>query len=91
MDIIVRTHHAAPATPALPHGATNLQATVLRYDDPFEPVASDDWDPQQIARERVEAFRAWKAPWGDRDDIGDSVEYVSRLRDDGRLGRLYAE
>jgi len=43
------------------------------------------------ARCRVEAFRAWQAPWRDRDDIGDSAEYVRRLRQDNRLERIYSE
>jgi hypothetical protein len=45
----------------------------------------------QSARERVEAFRAWKAPWRDRDDIGDSSEYIRQLREDDRLDRIYSE
>jgi hypothetical protein len=45
----------------------------------------------QTARERVEAFRAWQAPWRDRADIGDSTEYVRQLREDDRLDRLYQE
>ncbi len=40
---------------------------------------------------RLGAFRAWQAPWRDREDIGDSSEYVRQLREDGRLDRLYSE
>jgi len=29
---------------------------------------------------RLEAFRAWQAPWHDREDIGNASEYVSQLR-----------
>jgi hypothetical protein len=43
------------------------------------------------AAERVRAFRAWKAPWRDRDDIGPALEYVQQLREDTRLDRLYSE
>jgi hypothetical protein len=42
------------------------------------------------AKERVEAFRAWKSPWQDRDDLGDSSEYIERLRQDDRMERIYA-
>jgi hypothetical protein len=45
----------------------------------------------QSARERVDAFRAWQAPWRDRDDIGDSSEYIRQLREDDRLDRIYSE
>jgi hypothetical protein len=41
--------------------------------------------------QRVEAFRQWKGPWADRDDIGDAVEYVRKLREDDRIKRLYTE
>jgi hypothetical protein len=45
----------------------------------------------QTARERVEAFRAWKAPWHDRDDIGDSSACIQQIRKDDRLERIYPE
>ena len=45
----------------------------------------------QGPRSRVEAFRAWKAPWRDRGDIRDAAEYVRELREDGRIDRLYSE
>ena len=40
---------------------------------------------------RIEAFREWRAPWRDRDDIGDAETFVRALRDDTRLARLYSE
>ncbi len=45
----------------------------------------------QAADQRVEAFRTWQPPWRDREDIGDSVAYVSQLRQDSRLDRFYPE
>ena len=45
----------------------------------------------RTAAERVRAFRQWKAPWRDRDDIGETAAYVRQLREDDRLERLYPE
>jgi hypothetical protein len=45
----------------------------------------------RTARQRVDAFRVWQAPWRDREDITDAAEYVRELRQDGRLDRLYPE
>ncbi len=39
---------------------------------------------------QLEGFRKWQAPCQDREDIGDSSEYVDQLRRDDRLDRLYS-
>ncbi len=41
--------------------------------------------------DRVAAFRTGQGPWKDREDTGDSSEYVRQLRTDNRLDRLYVE
>lgn len=46
---------------------------------------------KRTAQERIEAFRSWRAPWSERDDIGDSTEYVRRLGQDDKIERLYSE
>jgi hypothetical protein len=38
VDVIVRPHES-PACEMV-----DLQGSVLRYDNPFDPVASDDWE-----------------------------------------------
>lgn len=40
VEVIVRTHEARTSQ------AVDLRGSVLRYEDPFEPVATDDWDIQ---------------------------------------------
>ena len=40
VDVIVRPH-AIPVD-----GATDLNGSVLRYENPFEPVAFEDWEIQ---------------------------------------------
>jgi hypothetical protein len=38
--------------------------------------------------DRTAAMRAVVGLWKDRADVGDSTEYVRKLRDDSRLDRL---
>jgi hypothetical protein len=38
VEVIVRSHDLSP------HQSSDLKGSVLRYDDPFEPVATDDWE-----------------------------------------------
>jgi hypothetical protein len=59
---------------------------VYRIGVKSEQVQLEDW--AWAALQRAEAFRAWKAPWRERQDIGDSSEYVRDLREDDRLNRL---
>jgi len=40
VEVIVRTHEARTSQ------AADLRGSVLRYEGPFEPVASNDWDIQ---------------------------------------------
>lgn len=47
---VVITDHGQPKLEVRPHSAPKrnpleaLRGTVLRYDEPFEPVVDDDWD-----------------------------------------------
>jgi hypothetical protein len=40
VDVIIRSKKLSPAA------GRDLKGSVLRYDDPFEPVAMEDWDIQ---------------------------------------------
>ena len=38
VDVVIRSHEASRGE------RSDLKGSVLRYDEPFEPVAMDDWD-----------------------------------------------
>ena len=38
VEVVIRSHETSPREPG------DLKGSVLRYDDPFEPVATDDWE-----------------------------------------------
>jgi hypothetical protein len=38
VEVVIRSHEVSPL------GPSDLKGSVLRYDDPFEPVATDDWE-----------------------------------------------
>jgi hypothetical protein len=38
VDVVVRAHNAPSRAP------TDLRGSVVRYEDPFGPVALDDWE-----------------------------------------------
>jgi hypothetical protein len=40
VDIIVRPHEPSPREPI------DLRGSVLRYENPLDPVAADDWETQ---------------------------------------------